>query len=71
MGDSCRPRFDSLHFASSSYSLYTSTKLPNTRMADPKFLKYVDEHQDELIDRLAAAVAIPSWVLIRPSIEWS
>ena len=40
-------------------------------MADPKFLKYVDEHQDELIDRLTAAVAIPSWVLIRPSIEWS
>jgi Cys-Gly metallodipeptidase DUG1 len=29
-------------------------------MADPKFLKYVDEHQEEYIQRLAKAVSIPS-----------
>jgi len=29
-------------------------------MADPKFLSYVDEHQEQFIDRLAEAVAIPS-----------
>jgi Cys-Gly metallodipeptidase DUG1 len=29
-------------------------------MADPKFLKYVDEHQEDYIQRLAKAVAIPS-----------
>lgn len=29
-------------------------------MADPKFLKYVDEHQEDYIDRLAKAVEIPS-----------
>jgi Cys-Gly metallodipeptidase DUG1 len=29
-------------------------------MADPKFLKYVDDHEKDFIDRLAKAVAIPS-----------
>ncbi|CAD6572420.1 MAG: hypothetical protein TREMPRED_000544 [Tremellales sp. Tagirdzhanova-0007] len=29
-------------------------------MADPKFLKYVDDHQEDFIERLAKAVAIPS-----------
>jgi hypothetical protein len=28
--------------------------------ADPKFLKYVDEHEDAFIARLKAAVEIPS-----------
>ena len=45
---------------------YTPTNSPNypqsiqTNMADPKFLSYVDEHQEQFIDRLAEAVAIPS-----------
>jgi Cys-Gly metallodipeptidase DUG1 len=28
--------------------------------ADPKFLKYVDDHEEDFIQRLARAVAIPS-----------
>lgn len=31
-------------------------------MADAKFLKYVDEHQDDYIKRLSKAVSIPSYV---------
>jgi hypothetical protein len=31
-------------------------------MADPKFLKYVDEHQEDYIKTLAKAVSIPSFV---------
>lgn len=30
--------------------------------ADPKFLQYVEDHQQDYIDRLARAVEIPSYV---------
>jgi UDP-N-acetylglucosamine transferase subunit ALG13 len=29
-------------------------------MANPQFLSYVDEHQQQFIDKLAEVVAIPS-----------
>ena len=44
----------------------TSLALPahsrSITMADPKFLKYVDDHQDDYIKLLAKAVSIPSYV---------
>lgn len=39
--------------------------------ADPQFIKYVDEHQEELIERLAQAVGIPSYVDFSPPFQGS
>lgn len=47
-------------FRSTFHSHPNQLRTYSYNMADPKFLQYIDEHQEELIDRLAAAVAIPS-----------
>lgn len=44
------------------YLLDIRHSLARNMAANPQFLKFVDDNQDHLIDRLAQAVAIPSYV---------
>lgn len=62
---SLRVRYRHAHLALLFFSLhplfiFATRTNTSTMAANPDFLKYVDEHQDDFIQRLKSAVEIPS-----------